>query len=82
MMQRAVDAFVECQKSVVNEINLARNELVCGRTEEAYNILTNLSDELTTDIRISEGKFEAVLDRACKNYAKKELNIESANENV
>ena len=77
MMQRAVDAFVECQKSVVNEINSARNELVCGRTEEAYNILTNLSD-----IRISEGKFEAVLDKACKNYAKKELNIESANKNV
>ena len=53
-----------------------------SRTEEAYNILTNLSDELTTDIRISEGKFEAVLDKACKNYAKKELNIESANKNV
>lgn len=82
MMKKTVDAFVECQKSVVNEINSARNELVCGRTEEAYNILTNLSDELTTDIRISEGKFEAVLDKACKNYAKKELNIESANENV
>lgn len=82
MMKKTVDAFVECQKSVVNEINLARNELVCGRPEEAYLILTNLSDELTTDIRISEGKFEAVLDRACKNYAKKELNTESANKNV
>ena len=82
MMKKTVDAFVECQKSVVNEINLARNELVCGRPEEAYIILTNLSAELTTDIRISEDKFETVLDKACKNYAKKELNIESANENV
>lgn len=82
MMKKTVDAFVECQKSVVNEINFARNEMISGRTEEAYNILTNLSDELTTDIRISESKFEAVLDKACKNYAKKELNIESANENV
>lgn len=82
MMRKTVDAFVECQKSVVNEINFARNELISGRTEEAYNILTNLSDELMADIRISEGKFEAVLDKACKNYAKKELNIESANKNV
>ena len=82
MMKKTVDAFVECQKSVVNKINSSRNELVCGRTEEAYNILTNLSDELTTDIRISEGKFEIVLSKACKNYAKKELNIESANKNV
>ena len=71
MMKKTVDAFVECQKSVVNEINSARNELVCGRTEEAYNILTNLSAELTTDIRISEGKFETLLDKACKNYIDK-----------
>ena len=70
MIKKTIDAFVECQKSVVNEIDSARNELVCGRTEEAYNILTNLSAELTTDIRISEGKFEAVLDTACKNYIK------------
>ena len=82
MMKKTVDAFVECQKSVVNEINSARNELVCGRTEEAYNILTNLSDELTTDIRISEGKFEIVVSKACKNYAKKELNNTATNENV
>ena len=68
MIKKTIDAFVECQKSVVNEINSARNELVCGRTEEAYNILTNLSDELATDIRISEGKFETLLDKACKNY--------------
>lgn len=82
MMKKTVDAFVECQKSVVNEINFARNELISGRPEEAYNILTNLSDELTTDIRISEGRFETVLDKACENYAKKELNTESANKNV
>ena len=82
MMKKTVDAFVECQKSVVNEINFARNELISGRTEEAYNILTNLSEELTTDIRISEGRFETVLDKACENYAKKELNTESANKNV
>lgn len=82
MLEKAKDAFVECQKSIVNEINYARNELICGRYEEAYNILTNLFDELTTDIRISEGKFETALSKACKNYAKKELNIKSANENV
>lgn len=70
MIKKTIDAFVECQKSVVNEINSARNELVCGRTEEAYNILTNLSAELTTDIRISEDKFETLLDTACKNYIK------------
>ena len=76
MMKKTVDAFVECQKSVVNEINSARNELVCGRTEEAYNILTNLSAELTTDIRISEGKFETLLDKACKNYIDKNQGVE------
>lgn len=76
MIKKTIDAFVECQKSVVNEINLARNELVCGRAEEAYNILTNLSAELTTDIRISEGKFEAVLDTACKNYIDKNQGVE------
>ena len=70
MIKKTIDAFVECQKSVVNEIDSARNELVCGRTEEAYNILTNLSAELTTDIRISEDKFETLLDTACKNYIK------------
>ena len=76
MIKKTIDAFVECQKSVVNEINSARNELVCGRTEEAYNILTNLSAELTTDIRISEGKFETLLDKACKKYIDKNRGIE------
>lgn len=76
MIKKTIDAFVECQKSVVNEINSARNELVCGRTEEAYNILTNLSAELTTDIRISEGKFETLLDKACKNYIDKNQGVE------
>ena len=76
MIKKTIDAFVECQKSVVNEINSARNELVCGRTEEAYNILTNLSAELTTDIRISEDKFETLLDKACKNYIDKNQGVE------
>ena len=76
MIKKTIDAFVECQKSVVNEINSARNELVCGRTEEAYSILTNLSAELTTDIRISEGKFETLLDKACKNYIDKNQGVE------
>ena len=76
MIKKTIDAFVECQKSVVNEINSARNELVCGRTEEAYNILTNLSDELATDIRISEGKFKTLLDKACKNYIDKNQGVE------
>lgn len=76
MIKKTIDAFVECQKSVVNEINSARNELICGRTEEAYNILTNLSAELTTDIRISEGKFETLLDKACKNYIDKNQGVE------
>lgn len=76
MIKKTIDAFVECQKSIVNEINYARNELICGRYEEAYNILTNLSDELTTDIRISESKFETLLDKACKNYIDKNRGVE------
>lgn len=71
MLKGTIDAFVEAQQSIVNEINYARNELIVGRYEEVYNILTNLSDELTKDIQIST-----------EEYEKKELNIESANENV
>lgn len=58
MMKPVYDAFTECQKSVVNEINYARNELIAGRYEEVYNILTNLSDELTKDIQISTEEYE------------------------
>lgn len=36
--------------AIVNEINYARNELICGRQEEAYKVLTSLSDNLTKDI--------------------------------
>ncbi len=43
MIKPVYDAFTECQKSVVNEINYARNELIAGRYEEVYNILTNIN---------------------------------------
>ncbi len=83
MMKPVFDAFTECQRSVVNEINYAINELISGRYEEVYNVLKNLSDELTTDVQISTGKFEVLLGKACEEYEKrKELNTTTTNENV
>lgn len=67
------DAFAECQKSMIKEINQARDELIAGRYKEVYNILTSLSDELTTDVLISEeSDFEKVITLGCKEHAKKE----------
>ncbi len=50
------DAFVEAQESIVNELNIALNELKAGMYESVYNRLTDLCDELTTDIIISKAK--------------------------
>lgn len=66
------DAFVEAQKSILNEVNLAIEELKKGLYENVYTRLTNLSDELTEDIRISTDTTEET---------KKELNI-ATNETV
>lgn len=77
------DAFVECQKSMLTEINQALIELKAQRFEEVYNILTSLSDELTTDVLISEeSDFEKVITLGCQKYAKKELNTNATNDNV
>ena len=49
-------AYVELQESIVSELSLAINELKAGMHEKVYNRLTDLSDELTTDIIISKEK--------------------------
>ena len=56
-------AFERAQESIVNELSLARNELIAGRNEEVYNILTNLIDELTTDLICEDAKKELNDDR-------------------
>ena len=56
MVKKAMKAFEEMQESIINEIGYAINELICGRTEEAYNILVNLRDELVTDLNVSNKK--------------------------
>ena len=66
MKKGTEDAFVEAQKSILNEVNLAIEELKKGLYENVYTRLTNLSDELTEDIRISTDTTEET---------KKELNI-------
>lgn len=71
--------FERAQESIVNEIGYAINELICGRTEEAYNILVNLKDELVADLNNS--KFDELIKEAGKEYIKKELNI-AGNDNV
>lgn len=72
--------FNEIQESIINEIGYALNELICGRTEEAYNILVNLRDELTVDVinsKDGEEKFDRLIKAAgtvyCENEYKKEL---------
>ncbi|MBQ8299484.1 MAG: hypothetical protein IJX99_06445 [Clostridia bacterium] len=72
MKKGTEDAFVEAQKSILNEVNLAIEELKKGLYENVYTRLTNLSDELTEDIRISTDATEET---------KKELNI-ATNETV
>lgn len=49
-------AYVELQESIVSELNLAINELKAGMYEKVYNRLTDLCDELVTDIIISKEK--------------------------
>ena len=56
MVKKVMQAFEEMQESVVCELGNAINELICGRTEEAYNILVNLRDELVTDLNVSNKK--------------------------
>ena len=38
MVKKAIEAFEMAQESIINEIGYALNELICGRTEEAYKI--------------------------------------------
>ena len=80
MVKKAMEAFEEMQESIINEIGYALNELICGRTEEAYNILVNLKDELVADLIYvdeSEKKFDELIKAAgtvyCENEYKKEL---------
>ena len=73
-------AFEMAQESIINEIGYAINELICGRTEEAYNILVNLRDEITVDLinsKDGEEKVDRLIKAAgtvyCENEYKKEL---------
>ena len=70
MLRKVEKAFEEAQESIVNEIGYALNELICGRTEEAYNILVNLRDELVADLNNS--KFDEVIKEAGKLYIENE----------
>ena len=83
MLRKVEKAFEEAQESIVNEIGYALNELICGRTEEAYNILVNLRDELVADLNNS--KFDEAIKEAGKLYIeneyKKELSISDQTEN-
>lgn len=49
-------AYVELQESIVCELNEALNELKAGMYENVYNRLTDLCDELTTNIIILKEK--------------------------
>ena len=84
MNKKVIDAFVETQESIVAEIDYAREELICGRKEEAYNILTNLSNELMADIIISKGetaeeKFCRLIKAGGKRYIENEYKKELSN---
>ena len=83
MVRKAMEAFEEMQESIVNEIGYAINELICGRTEEAYNILVNLKDELVADLIYvdeSEKKFDELIKEAGKLYIENEYKKELEND--
>ena len=87
MLKQTRDAFAECQKSIVGELNVMIDELIAGRNEEVYNRLVNLRDELVGDLLInSDNQFEDVLEHSCRKYLEKtyekELNTTTTNENV
>ena len=50
------DAFLEAQKSILNELIDIRLDLMCGREENALRRVTRLVNELKTDIEISTKK--------------------------
>lgn len=75
MVKKAMEAFEEMQESIINEIGYALNELICGRTEEAYNILVNLRDEITVDLinsKDGEEKVERLIKAAGVKYIENE----------
>jgi hypothetical protein len=72
--------FNEIQESIINEIGYALNELICGRTEEAYNILVNLRDELTIDVinsKDGEEKVDRLIKAAGVKYIENEYKKET-----
>ena len=83
MVRKVMQAFEEMQESVVNEIGYAINELICGRTEEAYNILVNLRDELTVDLinsKDGEEKVDRLIKAAGEKYIENEYKKELEND--
>jgi len=73
LQTRGDKAFTECQESMLHEISDAINELKAGRTEETYNILVGLEEELTTDIINSkiDDNFEDLLEKSANESIKK-----------
>lgn len=87
MLKQTRDAFAECQKSIVGELNVMIDELIAGRNEKVYNRLVDLRDELVGDLLISsDNQFEDLLELSSRKYLeetyKKELNTTTTNENV
>ena len=87
MYKRTRDAFAECQKSIVGELNVMIDELIAGKNEEVYKRLVDLRDELVGDLLInSDNNFEEVLEHSGRKYLeetyKKELNFNATNETV
>ena len=87
MLKQTRDAFAECQKSIVEELNVMIDELIAGRNEEVYNRLVDLRDELVGDLLISsDNQYEDLLEHSSRKYLeetyKKELNTTTTNENV
>lgn len=86
MLKKTRDAFAECQKSIVGELNVMIDELIAGRHSEVYNRLVDLRDELVGDLLISsDNQFEDLLEHSSRKYLeetyKKELN-NAGNDNV
>ncbi len=82
MFKKVVDAHIETQETLINELGYISNELKAGRYEEAYKAVEDLKTELVTDVIKIQNAEEKVNRLINANKYKKELNTTATNENV
>lgn len=82
MFKKVVDAHIETQETLINELGYISHELKAGRYEEAYKAVEDLKTELVTDVIEISGARDRVKNILEKQSIKKELNTHAGNETV